>query len=403
MKKKQKSEKPKKIVSSLFTFASKLILKFKGIKVTYDNSELLKYENKPFILINNHYSNEDHFIMASVLKGRQVNYVVSKHFFMKKKTAGVLNLIKAISKDQFKNDIVAIRKIRKVIDENGVVYIAPAGQVTLTGANNFIPKSIVKLVRMCKVPVVAMQEYGAHLCLPKWGLGKRRYPIYLKFVTAVSEDDLKTLNDDEIYKKIYDSIDINDYKYQEKKMIKIKSDKIIEGLDGALFICPKCKKALENSTNSNIMRCNSCGNTVYMDEYGFLNPQTKDDVCFKYPYDWYKFQKEEIKKQILSKKIFVSSNVVLKEFDEKKKDLVDVGFGTLILNDSEFYYEGTENGKEIRKDFDLEHLIQTPFSPHTHIEIPDVEKFYHFKSVDKKMKLVYYSIVIEVMHEMRGE
>lgn len=400
--KKQRKERPSGFLCKVFYLASKIYLFFKGYKIKYNNEELKKYEGG-YILINNHHCNDDHFMISAGVKGRRINYVVSSHYFNQKKTAFFLKLMRAISKEQFKNDINAIRRVKRVIDENGIIYIAPSGQVTLVSGAPYIPDSIVKLVRLCKCPVVAMKEHGAHLCFPKWGLFKRKYPITIDFETVVTKEDLDLLSDKDLYSKIYNSIAIDEYKEQEQKKIEIKSKAIIEGLEGALFMCPKCGKVFTHETHLNTMRCRSCGNTVYMDRYGFINPASDKDVFFKYPYDWYDYQKEEIKKLLRKDVLEYSYDVILRLYDKNKKDLVNAGFGKLVISKTEFYYEGTEYGKEIRKDFDLAHLIQTPFSPHTHIEVPDNEKFYQFKPINNKVKPVIWATVVDALFEMKEE
>lgn len=398
--KKNKSEKPSKFVSVLLFVVSKIYLFIFGYKVKY-NRKVLEAHKDGFILINNHYTMSDQFLIGASVKARRINFVVSSHYFNNKKTKWALKLAKAIKKEQFISDISAIRKMKRVIDENGIVYLAPAGQVSLMGANNFIPKAIVKLVRLCKGSVVAMQERGAHLCIPKWSTGKRRRKIEIDFVDVINKDELSVLSDDEIYQRIVDSIEINDYLYQEENKLPIKGKEICKGLEGALFICPKCKKKHVNVTDHNMISCTSCGNTVIMDQYGFLNPRTKEDVCFKYPYEWYKYQKKLIKEEIKNKSVYVSNDVILRLYSEEKHTMVDAGLGKLVLTNNEFYYEGVEFGKNIHKDFDLEHIVQTPFSPHSHIEIPDKEKFYQFVPAGSNVKVISWVIVIEVMNDIR--
>ena len=184
-------------------------------------------------------------------------------------------------------------------------------------------------------------------------------------------------------------------------MVPIKSKEICKGLEGALFICPKCGKKLKNATDKNTIRCTSCGNLAIMDQYGFLKPASKDDVCFKYPYEWYNYQKKVIKKEIENNSVYVNHDVILRLFNEEKRTMVDAGLGKLVLTNTEFYYEGTEYGKSIKKVFDLEHMVQTPFSPHSHIEIPDVEKFYQFVPANDEVKVIVWAIVIEVLNDIR--
>ena len=93
--KKQKSEKPNCAASIVLFLASKVYLFFLGIKVKY-NRKVLKEHKDGFILISNHYSSADQFLIGASVKGRKINYVVSSHFFNNKKTSWALKLIKAI-------------------------------------------------------------------------------------------------------------------------------------------------------------------------------------------------------------------------------------------------------------------------------------------------------------------
>ncbi len=398
--KKQKNEKPSRAASIVLFLASKVYLFFLGIKVKYDR-KVLKEHKDGFILISNHYSSADQFLIGASVKARKINFVVSSHYFNNKKTSWALKLIKAIKKEQFINDITAIRKMKRVIDQEGIVYIAPTGQVSLMGANNYVPKAIVKLVRLCKGSVVAMQSTGSHLCLPKWGTSKRRYPINVKFIDVINKDEISLLSDDEIYKRIVDAIEINEYLRQEEAMISLKGNKLIEGLEGALYVCPKCGKKYHMETSGNEMTCSLCGNTVIMNKYGFLEGKTKEDVCFKYPYEWYLYQKKYIKDEINNNNVNVSFDVILRLHNHQKHNLEDAGEGKLILTNNEFYYEGTKYGEEYKKEFDLEHLAQTPFNPHHHIEVPTQEEFFQFVPKDENIKPIFWSSVIEVMNDIK--
>lgn len=398
--KKQKSEKPNRAASIVLFLASKVYLFFLGIKVKY-NRKVLKEHKDGFILISNHYSSADQFLIGASVKARKINFVVSSHFFNNKKTSWALKLIKAIKKEQFINDITAIRKMKRVIDEDGIVYIAPTGQVSLMGANNYIPKAIVKLVRLCNGSVVAMRSTGGHLCLPKWGTSKRRYPINVEFIDVINKDEIKLLSDDEIYDRIVNSIEVNEYLEQEKVMIPIKGNALAEGLEGALYICPKCGKKYHIETKGNELTCNLCGNKVVMNKFGFLEAKTKEDIAFKYPFEWYQYQKKYIRDEIKNGNVHVEFDVIMKLHNHEKHNMEEVGTGKLVLTNNEFYYDGIKNGESYRKEFDLPHLAQTPFSPHRHIEVPTQEEFFQFVPVNKDVEPIFWSSVIEVMNDIK--
>ena len=72
----------------------------------------------------------------------------------------------------------------------------------------------------------------------------------------------------------------NEYELQEQQMIKYKNGNDIRGLENVLYWCPKCNSEFTMKNYSyDTMKCTNCGNEVYLDEYSFLNPKTKDDVC----------------------------------------------------------------------------------------------------------------------------
>ena len=159
----------------IFTAYSKLYMFFK-FHMKYDRHALYEQRKKKrgCILIYTHCSNKDHYIIKASTNYKRVNFVLASYFFFNKTLNRVLSIVRSISKDQFKPDIVAIRKMRKVINAGGMIAIAPAGQTSFTGNTPFISPSIVKLIRMCKCDVIGLQLHGVYLTYPKWRRSKRK-------------------------------------------------------------------------------------------------------------------------------------------------------------------------------------------------------------------------------------
>ena len=159
----------------IFTLGSKVILLF--LTKIKHNRKALKNHKEGFLLLYNHYSNKDHFIIKDALNFRRVNYVVASSYLLTKPVGPILRMARAISKEQFKPDLVAIRKIKKSIDQKGIVAIAPTGQTTVDGNPSFMPDTIVKLIKLVKSDVVALKSKGSYLCFPKWRGSKRKCRI----------------------------------------------------------------------------------------------------------------------------------------------------------------------------------------------------------------------------------
>ena len=183
-KKNKKNEKVKSRwwIGAIFTICSKIYLfLFYNVKI---DRKVLKKQKRGCILVYNHYSDKDHYFVAASSNCRRINYVLSSRFFFNKFLSFILNLARSIKKDQFKPDLLAIRKIKKVIDQDGIIAIAPAGQISINGAPIYVSPVIVKLIRMCKADVIALRMQGTHLTCPKWSLSKRKCKINLTYLNG---------------------------------------------------------------------------------------------------------------------------------------------------------------------------------------------------------------------------
>lgn len=397
-KKKEKVREPR-LIAFLFTFISKIYLAFcYKVKI---NREVLKKQKRGCILIYNHYSNKDHYFMAAAVNYRRVNFVLSGHFFFNKVFAFILNLAKAIKKEQFKPDLMAIRKIRKVIDQNGIVAIAPAGQVSVTGTPIYISKAIVKLIRMCKADVIALQMRGSHLCLPKWRLEKRHCQINLDFVNVLNKEDIDNLTDDEIYDAVVKSISIDEYADQLERKRKITGSNIMGGLENLLLKCPKCGSMYTHVVENRTMSCSKCGNSVTMDDYGFLHPKTTDDVCFDDEAKWYDYQKKELAKELEDPNFSYSCKVKMSNNLKNEKELEYVSDGIITLTSNRFYYESDNYVKEFNYDL----LVQLPFSTspidRVYFEVPDSEGTFSFKPIEERKEVIRFVQYIDIINSKR--
>lgn len=385
----------------IYTFFSRIFMFFKHhIKYNY---KVFKKRNKKIgsLVIYNHMSNMDHYISTAAFKYRRANYVITRHFYFNKTLKSILECVAAIPREQFKSDLISIRKIKKVIDKKGIVAIAPAGQISVHGDLIYIDPAIIKLVKFCKTDVFSLQIHGNYLSYPKWRRTKRSYPISCEFVKVLTIKDLETLSDEEIYDRIIKSIDVSDRELQKVKPHKIKGKSIIEGLETITYYCPKCKSKHTFVTKGDLMTCSKCGNQIRMNNYGFLEPVSSDCVMFSNEHLWYDYEKELIKKQIIDGTLHIEGKYKLFRNLNEQWTLEEVGEGKVVLTTSEFYYEGTINNELVRKDFKLDKLIQLPFGLAERFDVPDDEGTFQFRPVDNINQIIEYVQSIDVMRELK--
>lgn len=374
---------------------------FFAMKVTFNRKALKTKPKRGRILIYNHYSNKDHFLTAAAIGYRRINYVLSSYYYYNPKLVKFLNIIKAIKKEQFKPDLLAIRKIKKVINQKGIVAIAPTGQVSIHGNSTYISPAIIKLIRFCNADVIGLQIRGSHLFYPKWRTSERRCRIDTKFVTVITKEEIPTLTDDEIYQRVSKSIDIREYEDQKTMKRIIKGEGLMEGLENVLVVCPKCHHKYTNVVDKHEMKCTHCGNHVRMDQYGFLHGVTDQDKSFFSEVEWYDYQKEFIRKAVHQPDFKLENQVDLFSNIKSLTTLDYVGSGVITLTNSELYYEGTIAGEKVVKHFKLDLLTQLPFAPASHFEVPDYDASFKFVPTDNIKAVMEWVVAIDIMHEER--
>lgn len=400
-KKEKKNLRPSVFIWFIYTVLAKVFLFFKH-RFYNKNKEFKKRDKKAgCVVLYNHCSNRDHIITTAAFNFRRTNYVITKHFYFNPTLNKMLRIVKAIPREQFKSDMVSIRQIKKALENKNIVSIAPAGQVSINGDVPYIDRATIKLLRFCKTDVYTAQIHGNYLAYPKWSRSKRNFPIHTEFVSVLKKEELATLTDDEIYKRVVDSLDVNDRVMQKEKPRKIRGKRLAEGLETILYYCPKCGHKYELTSHHNEFTCNHCHNTAIMNKYGFLEGKGDDYVIFENEAEWYNYEKELLKKQILKGELNIQNRFKLLRNINEEWRLDEVGDGNLVLTDKEFYYEGTINGEKVRKNFVLETMIQLPFKPAHHLDVPDDEGTFEFLPITNPNMVIEYVQAIDVMREIR--
>ncbi|MBR2891962.1 MAG: hypothetical protein IKC22_06300 [Bacilli bacterium] len=381
----------------IFTLGSKVILLF--LTKIKHNRKALKNHKEGFLLLYNHYSNKDHFIIKDALNFRRVNYVVASSYLLTKPVGPILRMARAISKEQFKPDLVAIRKIKKSIDQKGIVAIAPTGQTTVDGNPSFMPDTIVKLIKLVKSDVVALKSKGSYLCFPKWRGSKRKCRIQTEFVTVLKKEELKTLSDQEIFERVYDAIYVSEDADQLTLKRVIKGKSLIQGLENIFTVCPKCNNRHSYISIGNKLICEKCKNEITMDKYGFLHPLKDSDICFDTVSKWLSWEKDFLGKEFINGYIY-QEDVILKSNLKDPLKMEEIGSGKIILSKDEFKLVGKILDQDVEKVYKMEQIPQLPFDPGVRFEIPNEEMFLRAYPNDPK-SVMDYVLIFDYLNDLK--
>ena len=115
-----------------------------------------------------------------------------------------------------------------------------------------------KLLRMAGVPVVTYKLTGTYLSEPRWAKTKRRGKISGRVVRVYSPEEIKKMSLDELNALMVNDLHEDAYVTQAEQKIRYKGARLAEGLEEALFICPKCGKTGSLNSKDNRFWCD-CG------------------------------------------------------------------------------------------------------------------------------------------------
>jgi phage pi2 protein 07 len=201
---------------------------------------------------------------------------------------------------KFTTDLSLVRACKKVLKEYGDIFcMYPEARYTPDGTLQVLPNAIGKLAKKNNVPVVVMLNHGNYLNLPFWTDFKfRKTPIRVEMKQILTAEQVAELSVDEINTIIRKEMEYNDYKWQNENNIRIKEKYRAEGLHKVLYQCPHCLTESKMNSSGTEIYCEECGKRWNLNEDGTLkalNGQTE----FTHIPDWYNWEREQVRKQIL--------------------------------------------------------------------------------------------------------
>lgn len=399
-KKEQKRVRIPFLPNFIYAFVSLIYVRFLfHIKI---DRKVLRKQKRGSIIIYNHSSNLDEFFIKAGCGYKRVNFVLARYFYYNHVLGAFLNWARCISKDQFKPDIIAIRKMKKVIEKNGHVMIAPAGQISIDGTLPYVPTSLVKLVKICDCDVLAMQMRGIYLNYPKWRKSKRKCKnVSLKFVKVLEKEELKTLSDEAIYNTLVNSINFNENELQKTDKWLIKGDSLTSGLQDILVRCPKCGGKHTIKSIGNSLVCDKCNTFVNMDNYGLLDFKDKTGLYFDNIHDWYRWQENKMYEDFI-KNPHLEMTGKMHTNIEQVDTLAYCGEGSVFLDKEGLHYNGTLFNEKTNIDFNMKIMNQLPFDSGVRIDIPDMNNSYRFYP-DNPNLIIDFVQLIDKFNELNNK
>lgn len=283
----------------------------------------------PYILIGNHNAFFDMNVSAFATFPQFGNYVVAIDGFIGREK--LLRNIGCICKRKFTSDASMVRNIKYVIEKKGIVAIYPEARYSLCGTTAPLPESLGKMCKMFGVPVVSLICHGHHINHPFWNTRHERgvKPTTAEMKLLLDKQQLNDMTVDQINQKIVEEFQYDDFRWQFENKIKIDCEDRAEGLEKILYQCPECGTEYEMSSEKSVLKCNFCGKSWIMDEYGQLSAK-EGETRFSHIPDWYEWERENVKKEVEAGTYSSGELPVSVESLPNAKGYIPLGEGTLL-------------------------------------------------------------------------
>ena len=277
----------------LIWLLSRLTLPKVPWKVEKINMEGLK---PPYMMLSNHMYFVDFKLAAMGVGFHRVNNVVSIDGYYRRPF--LMEWIGAICTRKYTMDLHLVKSIKKVLSRGDILSMYPEARYTPCGTLNYMPESLGKLVKMNKVPVVAVVHHGNYLHSPFWNFRKKRYvPLHTTMTQILTPEQIKTMTVEEINAVLKEKLWYDEYQYQKDNGILITEPFRAEGLHKVLYQCPACGVEHEMDSEGTQIYCKKCGKRWNLNEDGTLSALS-GETEFSHVPDWYNWERTQVEAQI---------------------------------------------------------------------------------------------------------
>ncbi len=354
-------------------FLVKLITIFKGQKIT----EKVKIKG-PAIVLSNHTSWYDFMYTTSAVYPHRVTYLAANKMFYDPLLGFFLKLARAIPKSLFQPDPVATLKAFKILRKGGIVSVFPEGQISPFGTSLTPSFAIAKFLRKGDVDVYTVIHHNAYFVNPPWSKNTFRGKIETSKKLIIPKEVLRTLNDQQIYDIVVKEIFYNAAQYNEIKKYQYKVNNI-KNLENVIYQCPSCGYEGLRAEKYHL-HCPKCNLDLVYDKYGRIGGYGIDEL--------YRKQEKNMQTKILSQPDFaLSSEVKLESFRNGR--VVEVGYGRLTLNRTQYVFEGMVDEKQQTFIFDVKNAATLPSDIGINVQIYEGDQLYQFIFADSKLPTMF--------------
>lgn len=335
---------PSRLFATVINVMSRIELK--KLKFTCENSAKEVLKKGPCFILMNHSSFIDLKIASRILYPMPYNIVCTADGFVGKEW--LMRAIGCTPTQKFVTDLSLLKDIKYALKKGNHVLMYPEAGYSFDGRATVLPKKLGALLKMLNVPVVSVITQGAFSYDPLYNcLQTRKVKVSAKVEVLATQEELKTLDTAVLDKRISDAFSFDNFAWQYENKIEINEPFRADGLERILYKCPNCKTEGKMVGKGTEIVCNHCGKRHILNVYGRLEAIDGETVFAHIP-DWYNWQREEVKKELLSGEYKLDTQVDIAMLVNYKA-IYMIGGGRLVHDSTGFTLTGENESFEYKQ------------------------------------------------------
>lgn len=400
MKKKTIYRRPQPLVFHSLQLLCRLLCKY------YFRMEVLRNELQGSsgrrVLIANHEAAMD-FLTTYAVVPPNTHAVTSRAMMHSLPVFSLMRACGIIEKNQFQTSVMDLKRMRAVLDHEGVLMLYPAGLMTESGMSTPIPKATGKSLKWFDADVYVAKVCGTYLTQPKWSAKLRRGRLSLEIYKLASREELAAMSADEAAELVSRHLSFDAYRYNDARRIAYENGDHIEGLENVLYQCPACgREYTVRATEKNMLCCDACGYTVKSDVYGMLTAQNGQETIFRYPSDWHAHIEAGVRRNIQEQPDYrLETEAVILQINEKRHRFEPVGEGLVALEPDGFQIDGTLHGEPFSRRFPTADFPMLPFKPGKCFEIQQGSEIFRIQPRDGRI-VMKWILTLKTAYQLRN-
>ena len=296
----------------------------------------------PYVILSTHGSIMDYFIVQRVTFPHSIYNVcddsdIEKYKWTISHIGGMYNSI-------YGEDNAKINDIKKAIKRNKIVVLYPEVKMSIDGATGILSEELANMLKELNVPVVILKNQGSYLHKPIWNNTITWNNIQSQFIQICNKDEINTISEEDLYRKIEESFKYDDYAWQRNQRISLSNKNRCNGLEKILYKCPQCLEENKIVSKGDKIYCSSCGKQWFMTDYGDMRA-TLDDNEYTRIHDWFEYERDCVREEIITGTYSLVSKVKVEEMSSQNKVLLSEA-GILWHNSEGFILKYNGRGKE---------------------------------------------------------